>query len=183
MFKLLIFLALCLAVVGCKTYPYKPKISYLLFEEHTQEQNDTSKYLFWNNEPLSFSYKKIGRIEVAGDFKDDVLLDFLKWKAHEVHANGIITIEKTKSQILSKHATANYPAEYQTITVLSGIAVDIQTDSAFIAKYGMAKNDGYYQRVMAYSIPEEVKPGKVLLLGAATLAITSFGIWKYNYGQ
>jgi hypothetical protein len=175
--KTLIFAALFLFLGSCGIQPTpKPNIHYLSLGQQPESSPDKSMHLFWNSEVITGSYKKIGRMEVRGNHADSILLDFLQWKAHEVNANGIIGIEKTIHQEIIHEASPGQAPQYKTETILSGIAVEIQKDSAFIVRYGNGMDNGYFERVMAWKEPKKTDPALKVM---GTMAILGICTWYF----
>jgi uncharacterized protein YbjQ (UPF0145 family) len=134
------FLLICF-LPGC--------IGYNVVEDFTQlEKVDCKVYpeevfLFFLGETTDFKYQKVGTINLTGTTSTtrEELLSRLKSNASDHCANAIIGIQVSNMNRQLGIVNDDSPYNYMANTV-SGLAVRIERDSAFNAKYGkMAKTD------------------------------------------
>ena len=111
--------------------------TYTPLEKAVNVQKSNKIYLFFNGEPIDFKYKKLGLIECQGYeyAKHSAILDHLKYQAWRNNANAIINISDGLNPRETGYLFDSTPNVYQA-KVFKGIAVSIDIDSAFIAKYG-----------------------------------------------
>ncbi|WPP49372.1 hypothetical protein [Catalinimonas niigatensis] len=107
-------------------------------------------YLFFEGEPIDYTYERIGLVEANGNkyTEDEVVLDYLKYEAWNACANAIINIRrdfKTKEE--GTLLNDNDDVDLYDVTVFSGLAVRIHTDSAFVSKYGTGLDTSFRQNV------------------------------------
>lgn len=124
-------------------------------------------YLFYEGEAIDFNYKKLGEVEVkGGDFASNrEVMDYLKLKAWSNCANGLIHIQsgyikRTKRNIDHPELDRDYNAKYY-----KALAVNIEMDSAFIAKYGMKQDTAFVNRILK-SQEEETRKESNQLVGS-----------------
>lgn len=108
-------------------------------------------YLFFEGEPIDYTYERIGLVEANGDqyTKDEVVLDYLKYEAWNACANAIININRDFKTREEGYVLDNKDdIDLYDATVFSGLAVRIHTDSAFVAKYGTGLDTSFKQAVV-----------------------------------
>lgn len=94
-------------------------------------------YPFLEGEPIKFSYKRLGKVEVISKCQnyDDKMMVELMLKASEECANAVIGIYPDQVMMLNKH---NLRVKR---TRLSGLAVIINEDSLFKSRYSSYRKD------------------------------------------
>lgn len=119
----LFFLCVGTLIQSCASLPSLFQTEYTPIQPHDCEGMSKRVDLFFEGEPIDFSYSKLGMIEVSGnaDTNNERFLDRLKYEASNQCANGIIAIS---NQFIRSD-------EYPDRRVFQGIAVAIQMDSAF----------------------------------------------------
>lgn len=111
-------------------------------------------YLFMDGEEIDFKYIKLGVIDVSGSqgAKLDQVLQNVKSHAWAHYANAVIVVKtdrvtriKTTDNIDDKYdKQENYSSLHAT-----GVAVQIEIDSAFVAKYGPAQDSVWIKKKIA----------------------------------
>ena len=133
-----IFLSCLILFQSClMTYGDYVHNDYTPIERNNLVTKSDNIYLFFNGESIDFKYKKIGLIECQGDqySKNGVVLDHFKYQAWKNNANAIINITDGRTIRETGTLMDSTPDRYLS-KVYKGIAVAIDIDSAFIAKYG-----------------------------------------------
>ncbi len=89
--------------------------------------------LFFESEPINFTYKKIGLVEVQGaEYSTETeIIDHLKYEAWKNYSNAIINIKKS-TKVIEERASNSDPKQKRQFntSVYSGISVRIP-DSLF----------------------------------------------------
>ena len=116
------------------------QISYLENTGVNCENRAPKIHVFFEGEMLDFKYRKIGIVEAEGDeyAGPNEVLNHLKYEAWKSCGNGLINVNssfKDREQgylfDFDSDLTETYSSRYY-----SAIAVKIDTDSAFLEKYG-----------------------------------------------
>jgi hypothetical protein len=134
------------------TYGDSTRGEYTAIQEYNSIEKDSSIYLFYNGEQLDFQYRKIGEVESEGSeyASNTEVLNYLKYKAWENGANGLINI---KSDYKNREQGVLFNSESEDIynsKYYSAIAVKIAVDSAFLAKYGNGTDTTFVTEVKNY---------------------------------
>ncbi|MFP4097046.1 MAG: hypothetical protein ACLFUB_21360 [Cyclobacteriaceae bacterium] len=95
-------------------------------------------YLFFEGEPLDFTYRKIGVIEIRGRSGASLenMLDHVRYTAWKQCANGVIQLRKDYKAVEGEANTVDEDVEIRSDMIYSGIAVSIEPTPAFIDQYG-----------------------------------------------
>lgn len=106
-------------------------------------------YLFFEGENLPFEYTKLGVVETVSSQYGSTAenLDELKYRAWQNCANGIIAVKSDFKTRTSGNTYVDDSEEDYSAKVHSGIAVNINIDSAFIAKYGYLRDTSFVSRI------------------------------------
>lgn len=130
-----------------------------------------SIYLFYEGEPLDFEYVKLGEVESSGakHSSNASVLDHLKYKAWINCANGLINVsagyrDREQGTLFHSDLEEIYSSRYY-----HAIAVQIETDSAFVSKYGLGMDTGFVKTVETYK--EEVSKEKSNQFAISTVGI------------
>jgi hypothetical protein len=135
-------------------------------------------YLFFEDEDLDFEYTRLGHVEAIGErFSDNQeILENLKYTAWENCANGVIQIKKGSRYRREGMGLTNTEEDivYDANT-FHGIAVQIETDSAFLAKYGSLTQATFVANIRQRQEKEKKQAQSQVimsaLLGAGTVAL------------
>ena len=107
-------------------------------------------YLFFDDEEIDFEYTKLGHVEAIGDrFSDNnEVLESLKYKAWQNCANGVIQIRKgTRYRREGMGLTTDETDIEYNANTFHGLAVQIDVDSTFLAKYGNITQATFITRI------------------------------------
>lgn len=137
---------------GCAmTYGTTNKTQYTQIRQNNNSEKAKYIYLFYEGEKLNFDYIKIGEIETDGEkyANNSEILDHIKYEAWKHNANGLINIKsgyrsRTQGRILSDDEEV-YQSKYY-----KAIAVNIKTDSTFLAKYGSPVDTTFVSKFEKY---------------------------------
>jgi hypothetical protein len=110
--------------------------------------NDSSKpnaiFTFWETDDVDFPYRRLGLIEVVGkpysSFSD--LHDNLLLQARKACANALIHVYEEPIYVWNKETQ-----QYQKGFKLVGIAVQVNADANFVAKYKDKRYTDFAQRL------------------------------------
>ena len=128
---------------SCTTYQNQlSNTNILTVDDLPCENRSDGVYLFFDQEEIDFDYTKIGFVHVNETIiqGDDYSLDFLKYKAWANCANAILFIK-------SDYKIWSLDEDVYSDRIYGGVAVKINIDQAFIAKYGTNNNLSFVQRV------------------------------------
>lgn len=143
-------------------YGNKTMNSYGKIAEAQKKEYADFVLIFMEGEELDFKYTKLGLVEATGKQYASLneVMHSMKHRAWLNYANAIIMVKSDK--ILRKEGqnylfSDEYDSETNyTATHLSGIAVQIEIDSAFIAKYGAEKDPVWLEMKNNYLTPTQI---------------------------
>ena len=92
-------------------------------------------HLFFGGETIDFDYEKVGFVEAGGEGQDSnaTTLNYLKYQAWQHCADAVIQVEKNYKY--REESSSDRSGGVYSDAVFTGVAVKVQRDSAFIAKY------------------------------------------------
>jgi len=110
-----------------------------------------SMHLFFENETLDFEYRKVGTVEASGgdyDSNEDVL-NHLKFQAWNNCANGLILVSSGYQDREKGYLFDSEDPEYYSSKYYHAVAVQINTDSVFLARHGAGDDLSFADQVLA----------------------------------
>ena len=92
-------------------------------------------HLFFGGETIDFNYEKVGFVEAGGEeeLSNETVLNQLKYQAWQHCADAVIQVEKGYKY--RGESSSDNSSEVHGNAIFTGVAVKVQRDSAFIAKY------------------------------------------------
>lgn len=146
------------------------KSEYTQLNEVECQEPQPQMYLFFEGEPLDFDYTRLGHVEAIGDryADNDEVLDHLKYEARENCANGIINIRKgirDRTEGVGLSAENDRPYDAHTF---HGVAVQIDTDTTFLKKYGDQTDTTYIEEVETTLEKERKQTGTQVVVSILT---------------
>ena len=137
----------------CVSYGNTTVSQYSPIKSTPCNQPPTNFYLFFEGETLDFKYEKIGLVETDGAeyAKTEDMINNLSYEAWNNCANGLINIkheirEREKGRTFDSTSTEIYNSQHY-----SAVAINIDTDSLFLAKHGTGIDTSFVQNVKAYN--------------------------------
>jgi len=179
--KIIVILSiLIVAFASCRSTYNTANSSYTFpginYAEFTRISTDTCLnnadkiYLFFENEPIDFNYKKIGIIEIKGSeyTSEESFMKQLQYTAWKNKANGIIAISSnyTPNQVEVKVDNSNQTSthNFTNSKFVKGIAVQINQDSVFTKKYGAGIDTSFIpQKITAEETQNKKKSNGVFI--------------------
>lgn len=178
-----LFLSALLFTQCAVSYGDYNQTEYAVLNTSSLSQESRGIYLFFHGERTPFEYTTLGVVEVEGEkyTTNSKLLNQLKYAAWNNGANAIINIQtgyKDREQgvLFNDERTENYASKYYT-----GIAVQIQQDSAFWNRYHPETDISFIQEVEEYNLAEANKTaGQVLASVVAWIALIVIVVVKVS---
>lgn len=142
----------CLAILPSCLVTYGDNNYSSITTVNTVDCDDKAErmYLFFEGEPIDYEYERIGLVEAKGNrySSDELLMGYLKNEAWNACANAIINIKKDY-QVREEGSILDDDDErdYYDATIISGLAVRIDTNFAFLEKYGGGLDTSFRQEV------------------------------------
>lgn len=137
----------------CVSYGNTTVSQYTPIKNTPCNQPPSNFYLFFEGESLDFKYEKVGLVETDGEeyAKTEDMINNLSYKAWNNCANGLINIkheirEREKGRTFDSTSTEIYNSQHY-----SAVAINIDTDSTFLAKHGSGIDTTFVQNVKAYN--------------------------------
>jgi len=161
-----IVLLLPFLIFSCALGDYTTS-QYTEIEPYECKVKDSTIYIFFEGEPVDFNYTKVGYVNAQGSkyATHAEVLNHLKYEAWKHCANGLIqtssgfTYREREVEFFEEGDTDVYSSKYY-----SALAVRIDTDSAFLAKYGSGIDTTFVQPVTAYKAQQHTnKSSRVTL--------------------
>lgn len=175
----LAFLSSCMVTYGDNNYSRITKVNEIECVDKAERM-----YLFFEGEPIDYTYERIGLVEANGNrfTSNDLVMDYLKYEAWNACANAIINIKRDfKTREEGSMLDDEDDTDFYDATVYSGLAVRIDTDTEFISKYGNGLDTSFRQAV-ANDMNQQIKESNtqatasvVLLVLGIMVAIVTLG--------
>ena len=118
-----------LVLSGCITYGETTQSQFASLTNQTCPQKPERLYVFFENEPVEFTYEKIGLIEVQGGRYASLeeVLNELKYKAVTNCANAIIHVKQSSTVRKTGTTFIDDDEELYGSSILTGLAVKVDT--------------------------------------------------------
>ena len=128
---------------------YNPPTEYEAFKQRACLERPQQVYVFHAGEPLDFEYERLGKIHYDGvsAYQGIKAEHFVRYKAHQQCANGIIITNHDMRDLPIEYDTLGAATDFQTQAFITAIAINIETDSAFIAKNAHDSNMALFRGI------------------------------------
>lgn len=121
------------------------QISYTPFKSINYQAKSAAFYLFFEGESIHFNYEKIGEVQTYNSMETNnkIMLDRIQYVAWKNCANGLILIKSGHA----KGSDSGPETVEADLKYYSAIAVRINIDNDFKARYGEGTNMTFVQQV------------------------------------
>ncbi len=128
---------------------YQPPTEYEAFKQRACLERPQQVYVFHAGEPLDFRYERLGKIHYDGvsAYNGIKAEHFVRYKAHQQCANGVIITNHDIREVPLEYDTLGNGIDFQTHAFITAIAINIDTDSNFIAKNGYDSHAALFRTI------------------------------------